>query len=194
MIPVSVCVPLTRHEMFEKINRPTIRGNDPAEVWISATDEHVCIKRNRMAQRARQPFLFFCDDDIALEPNALRMLLDALRENPRAAYAYCDYKTVNHPTRGTRIYKSKPFDVDMLRFENYISTMSLIRAEAFVGFDETLDRYQDWDLWLAMAEAGHVGVYVPQVLFTAVYDEDGITQSDGVSEAMDVVKRKHGLR
>jgi len=33
------------------------------------------------------------------------------------------------------------------------------------GFDEKLKRFQDWDLWLTMAEAGHHGVWLNQFLY-----------------------------
>ncbi len=104
---------------------------------------------------------FFCDADITLAPNALHELASALEKNPQAAYAYSDFMF------GKRLMRAEPFSLAALRHQNFISTMSLVRAAAFLGFDPTLKRFQDWDLWLTLATQGKYGVYVPQVLFTA---------------------------
>jgi hypothetical protein len=48
----------------------------------------------------------------------------------------------------------------------YIHTTSLIRRDHFVGFDPSLKRFQDWDLWLTMMEKGDHGYYLPEILFT----------------------------
>lgn len=47
----------------------------------------------------------------------------------------------------------------------YINTAALIRKEHFLGFDEKLKKFQDWDLWLTMSEAGHSGVWLNQILY-----------------------------
>ena len=47
---------------------------------------------------------------------------------------------------------------------NYIHTSSLVRRSAFPGFDEDIKRFQDWDVWLTMAEQGKKGIYLPETL------------------------------
>ena len=48
--------------------------------------------------------------------------------------------------------------------------MALIRRADFPsgGWDIAIKKLQDWDLWLTMLEQGHIGVWVPQVLFTVM--------------------------
>lgn len=227
-LPIAVCVPLSpeRTQLFELLTLPSIRANNPAQIitddglcvaerWPThaphqsrpykttlscvPTDGNANVKRNRAASFAEQPFLFFCDDDVILEPNALSTLLAALEAQlgaAKVAYAYCDYAYVNHPTRKTGIHTAGPFDANRLRQANFVSTMSVLRTNAFSGFDPSLQRLQDYDLWLTLLERGLIGTYIHKTLFTALYGVHGnntTTRADGFAEAMAIVRGKHGL-
>ena len=198
-LPISVCVPLSerRKTIFTMLVAPSIKRNQPMETLISSTAGNANEKRNASARDATQEFLFFCDDDILLEKYCLRRLYQALEGNPVASYAYCDFVVHNHPTRSDALVRPGIFDASKLRRQNYISTMSLIRRDAFEavgGFDESILRFQDWDLWLLLLKRGITGMYVPQVLFTALYLDSGITKGiNGAEDAMRIVMQKHGL-
>lgn len=84
----------------------------------------------------------------------------ALREHPEVSYVYSAFRF------GWKTFRSFPFDPDRLRRMPYIHTTSLIRRVHFPEFDESLKRFQDWDLWLTMLAHGHVGIHIPEVLFT----------------------------
>ncbi len=118
--------------------------------------------RNRGASEAKGEFLFFCDADAVLEPQAFEVLLSALSINPLISYAYSSFKW------GKKLFKGTPFDAEKLRIKPYIHTMSLIRSIDFppAGWDESIKKFQDWDLWLTMLENNKVGIFVDQVLFT----------------------------
>jgi glycosyltransferase involved in cell wall biosynthesis len=117
--------------------------------------------RNRGYKAAQGEYLFFCDADAVLETNALEMLLQALLNNPEASYAYSSFKW------GRKLFKLSMFQAEKLQQGPCIHTMSLIRASAYPlsGFDESLKKFQDWDLWLTMLKEGKVGIFVDQVLF-----------------------------
>jgi hypothetical protein len=51
----------------------------------------------------------------------------------------------------------------------------LLRREHFPGFDESVRRLQDWDLWLTMLEAGRTGTWIPETLFTCLPHKGGIS-------------------
>lgn len=125
--------------------------------------------RNRGAQEAKGKYLFFCDADLVLRPDALGKMLEALNSHPEASYAYCAFRF------GWHVFRLWPFDPERLRRMNYIHTSSLIRREHFPGFDETIRRLQDWDLWLTMLEQGHIGTFIPEVLFKAIPHQGGIS-------------------
>lgn len=127
--------------------------------------------RNYGAHLAGGDYLFFCDADIVLRTDALKKLKDALDKNFKASYAYCSFIR-----GGWKRMASREFDAERLKKYNYISTMSLIRRADFAGFDENLKRFQDWDLWLTMAEQGKTGIFVPEFLFRSYVARNSISK------------------
>lgn len=145
--------------------------------------------RNAGAAQTAGDLLFFCDADLLLEPRLFERLEGALEARPDAQFAYCGFRW------GNKTFGMRSFDADAVKRNNYISTMSLIRRAAFPGFDETLSRFQDWDLWLTMLERGARGVGVQEVLFSV--QQDGTMSRRGGFSRMRAtrrVRRKHGLR
>lgn len=144
--------------------------------------------RNAGARLAIGDALFFCDADLLLYPELLARLAAALEVDPGAAFAYSSF--VWHG----KTFAARPFDAEELRRNNFISTMSLLRREAFPGFDESLPRFQDWDLWLTVVENGGRGVAMPEVLFR-VMEEGTMSRRGGLSRLIATarVRRKHRL-
>lgn len=159
--------------------------------------------RNHGFRESRGDYLFFCDADAILHPQALEILLSYLENNPNASYAYSAFKW------GKKLFKLGEFDSEKLKKMPYIHTMSLIRRADYpkTGWDESIKKLQDWDLWLTMLEQGRVGVFIPQILFTVT---PGGTISSWLpamaykvfpflvvvkkyKQALKIVKEKHGL-
>lgn len=115
--------------------------------------------RNHGARLAKGEYLLFCDADICVLPDMFKKLLQALQHNPKASYAYSSFKF------GWKAFKLWPFSAHRLKRMPYIHTSALIRTRDFTGFDESLKKFQDWDLWLTMLEHEHTGVWVDQILF-----------------------------
>lgn len=166
--------------------------------------------RNRGWQESRGDFLFFCDADVVLRKDALEKMIKTLEAHPEASYAYSSFKF------GWKIFPLWPFNAEKLKKIPYISINSLIRREHFPGFDENLKKFQDWDLWLTMLEKGWIGIYIPEVLFTAKPRKIGISfwlptfvykipwhifpfkffkpkAIKDYEEGMKIIKEKHGL-
>lgn len=198
-LPISVVVPHldSRELFFRAYSLPSIEANRPAEIVVSDGIGNPAIRRNAGAKRATQEYLFFCDDDVVLSSGCLLELFTALEMNPSRAFAYCDFVGVTLPgmpaPKAGVVYeaKGKHFDRDELRKGNFISPMSLVRKSAFPGFDESLYKLEDWDLWLTIASAGKTGIYVPKTLFFAFYIDAGVTvrEDDATWEA--TIRRKH---
>lgn len=126
---------------------------------LQQTNQGAAAARNAGAGESTAPFIMFCDADIVLQPNCLAKL-DAVLQHSSASFAYSSFRF------GFKTFSSFPYSFERLQQMPYIHTTALIRREHFPGFDRTLKRLQDWDLWLTMAEQGRQGVWVPEVLFS----------------------------
>jgi len=173
-------------------------------LFLNQSNQGAPAARNRGYREAKGDYLFFCDADAVLYPKALETLLLNLESNPNISYAYSSFLW------GTKLFKLCEFDADKLRQMPYIHTMSLIRRSDYpeAGWDESIKKLQDWDLWLTMLGQGRVGMFVPEVLF--VVSPGGTISSwlpsfayklfpflpnvKKYNNAVKIVKEKHGLK
>jgi len=138
-------------------------GKSQSANWriINQNNKGAPAARNRGFSESRGDFLFFCDADAVLAPEALETMLEALKSHPEASYAYSSFLW------GRKLFKLWPFSEERLKQMPFIHTMSLIRREAFPkdGWDESIKKLQDWDLYLTILENGHKGFWLDKVLF-----------------------------
>ena len=163
--------------------------------------------RNIGFRLSKGRFVIFCDADLVLKPKMLQELYNALKGDPKAAYAYGGFRF------GLGRFKGLIWDEARLRKLNYIHTSALIRREAFVGFDGSIKKFQDWDMWLSMLENGKRGIGVNRILFSAKPRNNGMStwlpralyspffKAIGIrfksvvryDEAAKIIAKKHGL-
>ncbi len=149
---------------------------------ITQNNTGAAAARNRGFKEATGGYVIFWDADTVAKPEMLTKLKAALDRRPEASYAYSQF------TFGWKTIKSQPFKVSDLMRVNYIDTTSIIRRSALASypyqgeagrglpssahacgpFDESLKRFQDWDLWLTLAEQNKTGTFVPEVLFKKI--------------------------
>ena len=159
--------------------------------------------RNRGAKLAKGEYMIFCDADVVMRPVMLEAMLETLKDSPNASFCYSSF------IWGHKKFKLWPFDAEKLKIMPYITTASLIKREHFPGFDETLKKFQDWDLWLTMLDHGHTGIWANQILFKVAVDGTQ-TMSNWLpsfaykllpflpavkkyNSAMEIIKKKHNL-
>ena len=203
-LPITVIVPhgrnKVRDDFFDGFVFPMIEANEPIEIIVNTDQGSAPKKRNDGFKKSTQPYVLFSDNDIVFPKNYMKTLLDVLQKNPSKGYAYTGYYGIvkdapNHPIKNNFRIPTIPFNGERLKQGNFISTMALIRRECFFGFDESLKRLQDWDLFLTLLEKGIEGISVNSVEFLAYYLDEGITSnSNNETDAILKVLQKHNLR
>jgi glycosyltransferase involved in cell wall biosynthesis len=172
-------------------------------LFLSQDNQGAPVARNRGLAESKGEYVLFCDADAVLSPSALSDLLLALDNSPDSAYAYPSFRW------GKKLFKVGPFNGEKLKTGPYIHTMALIRRGALPtpAWDESLRKFQDWDLWLRMLAEGKMGIWLDKVLFTIA---PGGTISSWLpsfaykllpflpavkkyQQAMVIIKKKHGL-
>ncbi len=203
-------------ECFELIEKECIGQGSMLSI-ISQENSGAPAARNRGFAASKGEYVIFWDADTIAHPDMLKKMFEVLQKNPQAAYAYSQFKF------GWKTIKSRNFEIEKLKQVNYIDTTSLIRRSSLsppsyqegVGgvaegpFDVSLKRFQDWDLWLTLAEKGKFGVFISEVLYEKVVgSREGIStwlpkfmyqlpwktkQVKKYEEAKQIIKNKHHL-
>ena len=146
-----------------------------------STGEHVgrCRAGNLGLEKANGKYLNFLDDDDILRENHIALLVEQLEQSEcRVAYGIAEeYQFVNDPENPNRrrikrkcIKYKQPFNRLLLCYMNYFPIQSVMFEKAVYlengGFDESLEIFEDWDMWLRFA-LKDTFLYVPEV--TSVY-------------------------
>jgi glycosyltransferase involved in cell wall biosynthesis len=142
--------------------RQILVGAEIAVRIITQKNQGAPAARNRGLVESTGSLVICWDADTLARATMLAELYKALKDHPEASFSYCQFRF------GLKLIKSAPFNTELLRRQNYIDTTSLVRREHMVCFDESLKRFQDWDVWLTLAKQGRVGVYVPKPLFEKI--------------------------
>jgi hypothetical protein len=122
--------------------------------------------RNLGIARVRADNVMIMDADNLVYPTCLRRLGDALAADPSASFAYATLEAFG-PLPGLR--SAQGWHVPWLCERNYIDAQAMIRRstlERHGGYlvGESMYGWEDWELWLRLADAGEHGVHVPEML------------------------------
>lgn len=109
----------------------------------------------------KAPYVLPLDADDALGPGTVAALADALEREPSAAMAWGNVEIWGEFDLPLRI--GRRLDPWLITHLNTLPVASLVRRTALleVGGWRLRHGYEDWDLWMAFAEGGWGGVYVP---------------------------------
>lgn len=133
---------------------------DPRLQYVFQKNQGLSSARNTGINLGRGELLSFLDSDDEFLPNKLETLLQELSEHETAGLIAGQAIPVNE--RGERVGAifDRPFPdpVELLLLGNPIHVGSVLVSREWqdkVGlFDEGLNSYEDWDMWLRLAHAG----------------------------------------
>lgn len=139
----------------------------PARVERMPINQGLSATRNDLAKRARGEYVFNLDADNGVYPTALTKLASALDSDQEAAFAYPIIARLRgkdpESVMGWESWNPRNF-----RQGNHIDAMAMVRRTVlkdFAGWSTAMDMgWEDFHLWVRLAEHGHRGVHVPEVL------------------------------
>ncbi|HWX44320.1 MAG TPA: glycosyltransferase family A protein [Solirubrobacteraceae bacterium] len=113
------------------------------------------------------PYIYPLDADDLAMPDALRTMADLLDANPDTAVCYGDYEEFGD----SRLLRLVPRKIDPYRlaYTNEYPVTALFRRgtlESVGGWKHLGAGYEDWGLWMTLAERGCRGVYAGPGLLT----------------------------
>ena len=164
------------------------------------SNRYVAAARNTGIAEATGDWVAFLDDDDEWHPAKLDRQVSAVT----SAGADAVYTGIEQREDGRLLARKDPITratINDLFHRNVIGTPSTIVArrtllEEINGFDETLPSWQDWDLYLRVAERGKI-IGIPGAL-TIQHAHDGHQMSDSYRERVTVtapmMRHKHGKR
>ncbi len=139
----------------------------PMLLVVREANRGLAAARNLGIARARADKIMMMDADNLVYPACLRRLADALDADPGAAFAYATLEAFGHdPGLRSHLDWHPPW----LCETNYIDAQAMVRRRTFDvhgGYlvdDQWAYGWEDWDLWLRLAEAGAHGVHVREML------------------------------
>ncbi len=138
--------------------------------------------RNFGATHATGDFLFFLDSDNLIHPKYFEKALNITKADSKVAVVYSNPSFFGSGASPVMRFESRAFDFDALLAGNYIDMCSMVRRDTFLnvgGFDEAKDLigWEDWDLWIRIAQAGWRFHYLDEVLFDYRVREDSLMGS-----------------
>jgi len=109
------------------------------------------------------PYVSALDADDLEAPGALTALADALDDDAGASVAWGDVQNFGDNAVLRRL--GRTLDPWVITYVNELPADAMVRREALLeaGGWELKGGYEDWDLWMALAERGVRGIHVPVV-------------------------------
>lgn len=149
--------------------------------------------RNHGLKLAQGEFTIFCDSDVFWDAGAFRAHKDKLEETG-ADFSYSGYRWDD----GQVAHIPPEFDADMLKVCNYVDSSNPVRtslAREVGGWDEKINRFQDWDFFLRIVKAGGIGIKLMEDTVFSTYKSgpDNISGKYDYKDSYDAVIKKHGI-
>ncbi len=134
-------------------------------------------------------FVARMDDDDLCEPHRLDTQLRWIRQRPDLAAVGCAWRVLGPDSKPVAIVRPptepNPLHARLLQGNCLAHGSMLLHRQSVLdagGYDETLGKAQDLDLWLRLAQTGRVGA-VPDILYTHILREENAALSTSREQA-----------
>lgn len=143
---------------------------DGARVLRHTENQGVAIARNDGFAASTCPYIFPLDADDLAVPGSMTRMATTLEEHPEAAVCFGDFEEYRPNPTGlarVRLIRAVPERLDPFRitYTNEFPPTALYRKEVLEevgGWEDPsgeISGYEDWDLWMKLAENGMQGVH-----------------------------------
>ena len=132
------------------------------------TNGGIVAASNDALTMASGEFVALLDHDDELQPDALRLVDEAIIAEPEADYVYTDEDKMDDAGRRAFAFLKPDWSPERLRTQMYTCHLSVLRRSLVdeVGrFRPEFNGSQDWDLVLRVTERARRVVHVPEVLY-----------------------------
>lgn len=128
---------------------------------VRQPNQGVAAARTAGVEATTAPYVFNLDADDELEPAALTALADELDAHPEVDVVWGGFRYLGERSHEKRV--ATELDPWLQTYINDMPVSALFRREALVAAGGWQGRaaYEDWDLWLALAEHGARGRGLP---------------------------------
>jgi glycosyltransferase involved in cell wall biosynthesis len=157
--------------------------------------------RNLGIENSKGDFLFFLDSDNKMHADYLSKAVEVFQSNPNVGVVYSKPGFFgNFGSEKTR-FEAREFSLDSILSGNYIDMCSLVRREVIQevgGFDEHKDLigWEDWDLWIRIAQTKWKFHFLKEVLFDYRVRPDSLMGSTHQHKKVSMLRylgSKHGF-
>lgn len=164
----------------------------PIKLLARAANAGLGAARDLGIRHSRSDRVFMLDADNAIFPTGLRKLALKLDEEPDAAFAYGLIARVGRPG----LLSQFPWQVERLARGNYIDAMAMLRKKVWEevgGYDASLRGWEDYELWLRVADHGYCGAFLHDFIGTYRVHGESLLQTVNidVSGLMDDFKARY---
>ncbi len=147
-------------------------------IYRSTNSGNPCYPHNEAIAQSRGELLMYLDPDDRIEPSYIEEAVRKLQQHPEASIVYPGINVVG---LNARTVVASPYDIHREILGNFIPCCSLYRREMWEetgGYVDNVKGADDWNLWVAGASLGFLGVPLPRQLFHYYAKSDGLFEKE----------------